>query len=234
MQPSTTAQARAAAVLLAALVAVPAPAAAQQGSRALEGTFRVLPGTCTDGEPQGSWFRMVNPNGTVQRGPYFENPDSACADQSYTPLEPGTDGGLRTGVFQPRPADPFDATGNARAGRIVAPVRFGSILFGVTTSSTDPQTRRKVRAPSIRLTGNRLSGNLAALSVDWNDQAFNQGSPKPGGARPGKTSRVTGTLNRATGEFTLRWSSQIRGGAFNRFTGVWQLEGRFVPRAQGR
>jgi hypothetical protein len=231
LQPSTKAQARAVVALAAALVAVPATASAQQGGRALEGTFRVLPGSCSGGKADGSWFRMVNPNGTVRRGPYFDNPDSTCADQSYTLLEPGTDGGLITGAFQPRPVDPFDATGNARAGRIVAPVRFGSISFGVATAATDPQTRRRVKAPSIRLTGSRLSGNLAALSVDWNDQAFNQGSPKPGGARPGKTSRVTGMLNRATNEFTLRWSSQIRGGAFNRFTGVWQLKGRFVPRS---
>ena len=231
MSLSKPALGRAVLAVLAVLAVVPAAASAQSGGASLEGTFRILPGSCAGGQASGSWFRMAQPNGTAQRGPFFENPDSTCGDQSYTLLSPGTEGGLVTGAFQPRPRDPFDATGNTRAERIIAPVRFGSILFGLSTQRIDAQSRRRVKAPSIRVVGRRLTGNLQALTAEWNDQYFNQGSPKATGARPGKTSRVTGTYNPQTQEFSLQWSSQISGGAFDRFTGVWRLVGRFAPRA---
>jgi hypothetical protein len=230
MPLSTSALGRVALAVLATLAALPATASAQGEGELLQGTFRILPGSCTGGEASGSWFRLAQPNGTVQRGPFFENPDSACSDQTYTLLSPGTDGGLVSGAFQPRPSDPFSATGNSRAGRIIEPVRFGSVLFGLTTQRVDAETRRRVKAPAIRVSGRRLTGNLQALTAEWNDQFFNQGSPKATRARSAKTSRVTGTYDRATQRFTLQWRSEVTRGAFNRFTGIWRLEGRFVPR----
>lgn len=229
MPLSSSALGRAALVALATLAALPAAAVAQSGGQLLEGTFRILPGSCSGGEASGSWFRLAQPNGTAERGPFFENPDSTCGDQTYTLLSPGTDGGLISGAFQPRPSDPFTANGSSRAGRIIAPVRFGSILFGLTTQRVDAETRRRVKAPAIRVTGGRLTGNIQALTAEWNDQFFNQGTPKA--TRSAKTSRVTGTYNRSTQEFTLQWRSEVTRGAFNRFTGVWRLTGRFVPRA---
>jgi hypothetical protein len=44
---------------------------------------------------------------------------------------------------------------------------------------------------------------------------------------PGITAAPTGTIDPATGAFVLEWSSQIVGGAFNDFTGVWHMEGTF-------
>ncbi len=41
------------------------------------------------------------------------------------------------------------------------------------------------------------------------------------------TSPVTGAYDAETGAFVLEWSSQIVGGPFNDFTGVWPLEGTF-------
>jgi hypothetical protein len=76
--------------------------------------------------------------------------------------------------------------------------------------------------------GTQLSGNLSAFSVSWNNQQFNQGSPKPGGSYPGSTKRVSGTYNPTTHRYTLTWRSLIVGGPFNGFTGYWHFEGTFT------
>lgn len=44
----------------------------------------------------------------------------------------------------------------------------------------------------------------------------------------GVTSGPTGTIDAETGAFVLEWTSQIEGGAFNEFSGVWHLEGTFT------
>src|SRR5207244_9158562 len=63
------------------------------------------------------------------------------------------------------------------------------------------------------------------ITAEWNKQYFNQGAPKPGASRP----TVTGTYNARTGAFVLQWTSLIKGGAFNGFTGLWHLQGTFRP-----
>jgi hypothetical protein len=82
-----------------------APAAAPGGSRtagaaagtALEGTFRIEEGRCgSAGVTSGSYFRMVQPTGSPGAGPFVQNGDSPCGDKTYTPLAPGSDGGLVT------------------------------------------------------------------------------------------------------------------------------------------
>ncbi len=70
---------------------------------------------------------------------------------------------------------------------------------------------------------------MAAVVASWNNEFFNQGSPKPDGSAPGLTAPVHGTYDADTGEFVLEWSSQIVGGPFNDFTGIWHLEGTFKP-----
>lgn len=85
----------------------------------------------------------------------------------------------------------------------------------------------------MRADGGKLSGDVAAFDATWNKQAFNQGSPKPDGSRPGNTSPATGTYDAATGAYSLTWTSQIVGGPFNNFTGYWHLEGTFAPAASG-
>jgi hypothetical protein len=84
----------------------------------------------------------------------------------------------------------------------------------------------------VRADGGKLSGDLAAFDATWNKQAFNQGSPKPDGSRPGNTGAVSGTYDAATGAYSLTWTSQIVGGPFNSFTGYWHLEGTFVPKSR--
>ena len=65
------------------------------------------------------------------------------------------------------------------------------------------------------------------MTVAWNGQQFNQGAPKPDGSSPGITVAPKGTYDPATGKYVLEWASQIVGGPFDGYTGVWHLEGTF-------
>lgn len=204
------------------------PTAEAQSSAAtpLVGTFRLTAGSCS-GAVTGSYFRMIQPGGSAA-GPFVSNSDSPCGDKAYTPLRPGSDGGLITGGYQAQPQPPFDGAGNGRSARITAPQKFYGVDFATATNPTDPQTGVKVAAPEIRVDGRTLSGDLRAFAAAWNNQHFNQGAPKPDGGTPGITKRPSGTIDPETGGFTLEWTSLIVGGPFNNFTGVWRLEGTFV------
>jgi hypothetical protein len=197
----------------------------------LIGTFRLTPGSCSGGGATGTYLRMVLSGGTNSAGPYFSNSDSTCSDNTYTPLAPGTAGGLVTGNYQPEPSPAFDSSGNALSNAITAPVAFEGVRFSTSTNPVDPQTSLHVPAPSVVVNGISLSGNLQSFGVSWNDQQFNQGSPKPDGSAPGNTTPVSGAYNPSTGAFTLQWSSQVVGGPFNGFSAFWNLTGRFVPAA---
>lgn len=211
-----------------ATTSAPGETAAPSGPQELVGLFRVDPGVCAEaGVTAGSSFRMVQAGGTVADGPFIENGDSTCGDKTWNPLLPGSDGGLRTGAYQPQPDPAFDAAGNAAAQAIVMPVPFFAVNFGVSTNETDPQTGEATSVPTITAADGALSGDLSAFAASWNNQLFNQGSPKPDGSSPGNTTAVTGTFDPATGRFTLEWTSLIVGGPFNDFTGVWHLEGTF-------
>jgi hypothetical protein len=214
--------------LIGSSVAGAAPASAPK-SKALVGTFRLTPGESGASGVTGSYFRMVLPGGTVEQGPFFPNPDSAATDKTYTLAQPGTDGGLATGKYQPSPNPAFDAQGSSLAGRIIQPSPFTLINFGVSTNKTDPQTREDVPKPKITVKGGKLSGDLKAVEASWNNENFNQGSPKPDGSKPGLTKSVSGTYESKTRKFVLEWSSQIVGGPFNDFTGFWHFEGTFEP-----
>jgi hypothetical protein len=226
-------------LLLGALVALPGasgvvwlgaqPAAA--AGTPLVGTFTITPDSCSGGAASGTYLRMVLSGGTNASGPYFSNSDSTCSDNSYTPLAPGSGGGLTTGSYQPQPSPAFDSAGNALASQITAPVAFEGVKFSTATNPVDPQTGLHVPAPSISLNGTALSGNVQSFGVSWNNQEFNQGSPKPDGSTPGNTTPVTGVYNPTTGAYTLQWSSQVVGGPFNGFSAFWNLTGRFVPAA---
>lgn len=199
----------------------------------LEGTFSVVAGSCAeDGTRTGSFFRMVNPGGTLEEGPFVANGDSACADKTFSPLLPGSDGGLTTTSYQPQPDPAFADNGSGLAASITQPTPFFGVAFALATNPTDPQTSTEVSPPRIEadeLGG--LSGDLSSLGVAWNQQHFNQGSPKPDGSRPGATAGPVGTYDRTTGAYTLTWSTQIVGGPFNDFTGIWHFEGVFAPAA---
>lgn len=197
----------------------------------LVGTFTVTPGSCSGGTATGTYLRMVLSGGTNAAGPYFSNSDSSCSDNTYTPLAPGTDKGLVTGSYQPEPSPSFDGSGNALANRITAPVAFEGIRFATATNPVDPQTGLHVPAPSIAANGTTLSGNVQSFAVSWNNQQFNQGSPKPDGSSPGNTTPVTGVYSPSTGAYTLQWSSQVVGGPFNGFSAFWNVTGVFIPAA---
>jgi hypothetical protein len=199
----------------------------------LVGTFTITAGSCSGGVATGTYLRMVLSGGTNAAGPYFSNSDSTCADNTYTPLAPGTDKGLVSGSYQPEPAPAFDGSGNALANRVTAPVAFEGVRFATATNPVDPQTGLHVPAPSISADGNALSGSVQSFAVSWNNQQFNQGSPKPDGSSPGNTTPVTGTYNPSTGAYTLQWSSQVVGGPFNGFSAFWNLTGTFIPAAGG-
>ncbi|MBO0855216.1 MAG: hypothetical protein J2P18_15805, partial [Nocardia sp.] len=86
----------------------------------LSGLFALSPGVCANGSVTGSFFRMILPTGDAG-GPYLQNSDSRCSDQTVTPLSAGSDGGLISGSYQSQPAAAFDGAGNARSGRVTTP-----------------------------------------------------------------------------------------------------------------
>src|SRR3954447_23343432 len=206
----------------------PAPVTTPTTTTPLVGLFRFTPGAYANGVASGSYIRLVLAGGTREKGPFFPNPSSKAT--TYTLLNPGTDGGLRTGAYQPAPSPPFSGAGDALANRIIAPQRFALINYSAQTSPKDPQTGADVPAPSISVSPDgKLSGNLSAFAAQWNKQNFNVGSPKPDGSLPGLTTPVTGTYNSETKAYTLEWTSQIVGGAFNNFSASWHFEGTFEP-----
>jgi hypothetical protein len=202
------------------------------GGKPLIGTFHLTAGKCARATPTGSYFRMIDPHGTISHGKFFTNPDSPCKDKSYSVQIPGTDGGFTTGRYQPSPAKPFDAKGNSLADRISAPGSFTAIDFGIQTDPVDPQTHQKVPPLQVVDSHGKLSGQVEAWSASWNNQYFNQGSPKPGGTTPGLTTPVSGRYDAKTGAFVITWASQIVGGPFNGFAGYWHLKGHFTAAAK--
>lgn len=208
-----------------------APAAPAQGTP-LVGLFRLDPGAqSASGAIAGTYFQML---GGANEQP-LPNNDSTALDKNYTLLRPGTDGGLRTDVYQPAPSPAFagtvdgQPTGNALANRIVQPQTFFQIDFSIVTGAVDAQTGQADPLPRIVAQGGRLSGQTTAWAAQWNGLSFNQGSPKPDGTSPGHTEPVTGTYDAASGHFVLQWKSLIVGGPFDGFAGSWHLEGTFVP-----
>ena len=206
----------------------------QSGSagEALVGLFKIDAGQCTAaGVTSGSSFRMINPGGKLGEGPFISNGDSPCGDKTYSPMLPGSDGGLRTGAYQAEVSPPFDAGGNGATESIAKGTPFFAVRFAVATNQKDPQTGGNAPLPTIEVKNGQVSGNLSAFAASWNNQHFNQGSPKPDGSKPGLTAGPTGTYDKATKKLTVEWSSQIVGGPFNNFTGVWHFEGTFQPKS---
>jgi hypothetical protein len=214
---------------LLSLAACSSSGSSSPSSSSLTGLFKLTPGACGGFGASGSYFRMVDPNGSLTRGPFVTNVDSTCADKTWTTLSPGTQGGLFTGQYQPQPQPPFGTGGNSASAAIIQPQSFFAVDFGLSTNQTDPQTKTAVPAPRITNDGGRLTGNLSSFAVSWNGQFFNQGSPKPGGATPAGTTPVHGTYDQSTHAYTLTWSSRIEGGPFNNFVGTWHLQGTFQP-----
>lgn len=207
------------------------PASPAQGTP-LVGLFKLDEGKqAASGTLSGTYFQML---GGASESP-LPNNDSTALDKNYTLLRPGTDGGLRTDIYQPAPSPAFAATvngqptGDALASRIVAPQKFFQIDFGIVTGAVDAQTGQADPLPQISVQDGKLTGQTTAWNAQWNGLSFNQGSPKPDGTSPGHTQPVTGTYDATTGHFVLQWKSLIVGGPFDGYTGSWHLEGTFVP-----
>lgn len=188
----------------------------------LLGTFAIDPASCEGEDVSGSYFRMIQPEGDLTEGPFVPNGDTSCTDPTYTALEPGTDGGLVTGEYQSAPDPAFDDAGNGVAEAITEPTLFFAVGFAVGTEEDGD-------VPMIVATDGELSGDLSAWTAFYGDLVFPQGAPLPDGSLPGLTTEISGTIDVETGEYVLDWASQIVGGAFNDFTGVWHLEGTFAP-----
>ena len=186
----------------------------------LVGTFAIDPGACDGTAITGSYFKMVQPGGTADVGPFIPNADSTCTDTSATVLTPGSDGGFITGDFQPAPDPAYDANGNGLAAGIFNPTPFFAVSFAGATDPADA-------TPTISAIDGLLTGNLSAFTAYYGGASFNQGAPKPDGSG----SAPTGTIDPTTGVFTLDWTSLIVGGSFDGFLGVWHFEGTFIPAA---
>ncbi|MCZ4497874.1 MAG: hypothetical protein JWQ74_427 [Marmoricola sp.] len=221
----------------------------------LVGLLRLTPGAAKAGSVTGSWFRMVQVGGTADKGPYMKNADSPADGGEATLLAPGKSGGLRIGGYQTAPRPAFDEAGNSLSDAITKPVKFFGVKFSMATNAVDPQTKTDVAPPTVYLKDGRLTADLSAWGVTWNNQVFNQGAPKPVSstgaeaigqekaakawdwvagkyleAAPAATTTgtgATGTYDVRTHAFTLDWTSVIEGGPFNRFIGRWHLEGTF-------
>lgn len=215
---------------LAAVPVSSSPAGAHTSRHTLVGLFKLNSGACFGATVTGTYFRMIFPKGNVTTGKFFENPYSTCPNKTFTLAVPGTAGGFTTGTYQPNPTPAFNSQGGALADTIVRPQSFTAIDFSLATEKVDPQTGKTVPTPEIWVHNGRLSGQTTAWSASWNKLYFNQGSPKPGGSRPGLTLPVSGTYDATTHAFVLTWTSQVVGGPFNGFTGFWHLSGTFVPR----
>jgi hypothetical protein len=209
------------------------------GANKLNGLFRLVPGTQSiSGTITGSNFVMKHEDAPLLNG------DSPFYDKTFTPLRPGSDGGLSTVKYQPAPTPAFAGgdTGGSLASSITQPQKFFGYDFSITTDPVDRQTGQPTPLAEIYEKDGKLFGQTSAWDAQWNGLSFNQGSPKPDGtyqANPGTTPSysaggtvaVFGTYDSATKHFTLKWQSLIVGGPFNTYTGQWNLDGTFEPAA---
>ena len=229
------------------------------GSHQLVGLFRLTPGAGDGDQLTGSWFKMLQPGANPSTGPYMLNADSTADGGQATLLVPGTAGGFRAGGYQSQPFVAFDSDGNSTADAITTPTMFFGVKFSISTNPVDPQTQTKVAPPTVELKDGTLIADMSSWAASWNNQNFNQGSPKPvqstEAKAPGQAqaqrvwdwvgkkwlnaapvptvtgSGATGTFDAKSGAFVLQWTSLIVGGPFNGFTGIWHLQGVFEPSA---
>jgi len=220
-----------AAVAAAALVS----ASCSSGTRAptaLVGTFRISAGRChgKDRPPSGSYLVVA----AASSGQDVANPEGGCDNPAYTPLAPGTDGGVVTGTFQPNPVPTFGPDRNSHAARIVAPVSFQGFKLGMATTAADaqhgPGGPATMTAPSATIDGHgHLHLDLRSLDISYGGApASTCAQSLAGGCWDLGSGAVTGTYDAATGAFTAEW---FVGESFTPLGDSLRvyLEGTFVP-----
>jgi hypothetical protein len=193
------------------------------------GTFSIVPGTCDGNPPTGSWVSL-SLNGDISNK---ANP-SSCDGGDYTLMTSGTQGGLKTGVFQPNPTPTFDANGNSLANAIVQPVSFLGSAFGIATMAQNEQDNPNGPAvfpvPTVILNSNdTLSANVSSVVVTYNGNPNSTCASGDGdGCFAVGSTDATGTYNPTTHAYTLAWQSTIHGNT--PFTGAvasFHLAGTF-------
>ena len=207
----------------------------------IKANTEVSPGVYANVYQGGSYFAMNsnNPNGN-----------------SVAMLSPGTAGGIQLNTFQNFVTDPDvphpqgwkgDINGDgipdgAAGGEYNALVSEGSAFssfkfFGVDTfiglNPVSYQSGLSKNAPTLDLVSGSCVNNICNIAVDlsawevyWNGSVFEQG-PRPDNSNP-SFDLAMGTIDTVTGRYTLDWSSQILGGAFNGVMGFWHLEGQLT------
>lgn len=210
----------------AALTGHSAPAAAPQANE-MVGTFTISAGSCGPAGPAGSWLQLS------KGGSPIPNPLSPCQNGNYTTLSQGTQG-LLTGQFQPDPTPTFDGNGNSLASAIIKPTPFLGAAFGAATDAQNEQT-----APSgpavfpvpyavLDASGTSFVANLAAMNFTYNGTPNGTCASGNGvGCYSVGSSSVQGSYSPGTHAYTMQWTGQVVGGAFNGATATFHLTGSF-------
>jgi hypothetical protein len=174
----------------------------------LSGMFSVTPGACASpsAKPSGSYLVVVS----AAAGKAVRNRQSGCSNRDYTPLRPGTDGGVETGAFQDGPSPLFDARRNSRAGAIIAPTEFDGFRLGFATSEYDeqdsPAGQPAFVPPVAVVTGSHLTVDLRSLVLSYAGrpsstcrQAFGLGCWQLG------SRSATGSYDPTTHRYSITW-----------------------------
>jgi ABC-type amino acid transport substrate-binding protein len=197
----------------------------------LIGLFKITPGQCTTAQakPTGSYLIAIS----AAANHAVTNSQGGCANSSYTPLTPGSDGGLITGGFQTEPRPAFDANRNAAATRIIKPVSFGPFRFGLSTNPRDEQDapggEPAFPAPVALDTDGALAIDLRSLVLTYAGRAGSTCKQSYGlGCWELGSKSAAGTYDAATHHFVIDWFS---GESFvpNGDSIEVHLEGTFVP-----
>ena len=104
----------------------------------------------------------------------------------------------------------------------------------MSTNAKDLQSGEATRVPALHADGGKLAGTSPPWMRRGTSSRSTRARPSRTARSPGNTTAPTGTYNAATGRYSLTWTSQIVGGPFDKFTGLWHLEGTFVPAGAGR
>jgi len=191
-----------------------------------------------------------------QGGSYFALGDNTPNEANAVMLSAGTAGGIELGTFQSFVTNPDIphpegwkgdtngdgvAEGPAGAGYdslVSEGSAFASFLFFgsptyIGANSTSYQSGVVKSAPTVEMdfascnpAPCEFTADFSAWEVYWNGSVFEQG-PRPDSSGPFGV--ASGTVDSVTGQYTLDWSSQIKGGPFSNVTGYWHLEGVFTP-----